>query len=326
MAYLVIERSGNREEIRRVELDALEKGDFAGADLRQCVFRLRPTASDFMLLAAIGAMAIAAVGLTIAFDPAGPYDAVSIALFLLMVLSLSLGGAWYKLAHLRSLSFLALFVFATIGFAAASRDYVTTPAFVPLLIGYLVLSSIAVWGMKRWGRREKPASMRSANLAGADLTGIQIEIGSGMALSHADLTGARIEGGKLVNVDLRDARLDGALMNGIRIHQSRLQNASLEGASLANAEINRCRLDGANLCRADLRQAAMKSVDARGANLEEADLRGADLRYSQLVEANLSGARLEGADLRWTSLRGARLDGITHDTQTRWPRGFTPPA
>ena len=60
--------------------------------------------------------------------------------------------------------------------------------------------------------------------------------------------------------------------------------------------------------------------NSAGANLE-----GADLQDSNFEGADLMGTNLKDANLSDATLTGANLEGITYNTDTTWPEGFTPP-
>ena len=92
-----------------------------------------------------------------------------------------------------------------------------------------------------------------------------------------------------------------------------------------------------NLRGANLYWAVLERTDLSGTNLERADLRGANLRGAILVGANLRGAdlgtdnlggptRLQGANLSEAILNRANLVGAIYDSDTVFPRGFSPTA
>lgn len=104
------------------------------------------------------------------------------------------------------------------------------------------------------GEREKPASLRGADLTCADLTGVDL---SGAALVATRLARASMKGAELSDCEGRDAVFRSALMDGARLDGSRLEGAdlhevSLQGASLVGARIVSCELASAKLVRADL--------------------------------------------------------------------------
>jgi uncharacterized protein YjbI with pentapeptide repeats len=75
------------------------------------------------------------------------------------------------------------------------------------------------------------------------------------------------------------------------------------------------------LCAADLSQAVLRGIlppiNLAGVDLRGADLRGADLRDVTFIETVNIGGQLLTIE--------ATLNGVIYDSETRWPRGFTPP-
>lgn len=136
------------------------------------------------------------------------------------------------------------------------------------------------------------------------------------ACAGVDLSGQQRAGAAFVGADL----------GGASLYASRLSGANLTAAVLGDAV-----LAAADLSDAVLRGADLRGVDLRGANLQRVDLTSADLRGATLIGADLSGADLTDADLTGANLAAAQLAGailedVRHDTTTRWPHGFEPPA
>lgn len=86
---------------------------------------------------------------------------------------------------------------------------------------------------------------------------------------------------------------------------------NLSGARLNGARLIRAQLAGANLSGAKLRGANLRGADLSGANLSGADLRRANLRGARMGRANLRNANLGGANLRGVNLSGANTAGAT---------------
>ncbi len=171
-------------------------------------------------------------------------------------------------------------------------------------------------------------------------------------LSGVDLSGARLVGAWLAEVNLRGARLTGLVRRHRWIAPLRLFDADLRGALYEASDIEGVCIDAREGGEQDvsdlglvlhaqpapgfdpitgregdssvfaiapgtgLRQALLSGADLSGADLSSADLSGADL-----TEADLCGADLSGADLS-----GAFLDGCGWDADTRWPGTPPPPA
>jgi uncharacterized protein YjbI with pentapeptide repeats/uncharacterized protein (DUF2235 family) len=172
-------------------------------------------------------------------------------------------------------------------------------------------------------------------------------------LVHADLAGARLNGGdlrgaRLDHVDLRDADLTAADLRdtslrsadlaGARLVNSRLDRSDLTDANLRRAELNSARLPEAVLKHADLEHVQARSVNMQaailteaklwaaaltGANLVGADFERADLRHADLEGTNLYGATLSQADLSSAKLLDANLESTTV-WQAKLPDGFDP--
>jgi uncharacterized protein YjbI with pentapeptide repeats len=153
-------------------------------------------------------------------------------------------------------------------------------------------------GVKKWNAHSKHERERIGPLNGLDLKGL-------------DLAGV-----ELSNCDLRDSRFDGA-----NLRKASLWSSQLEGASFA---------------RADLTEAGLSSVHAAGVSFQGARLAGCRLFLAELHGANFRGADLAAAELRSASLQGADLTGArldrvdfqraSYDAETKFPRGFIPPA
>src|SRR5688572_11763933 len=99
---------------------------------------------------------------------------------------------------------------------------------------------------------DQPPDLRGANLAGADLGGLDFR--------RADLTGARLEG----------TRFAKAQMFGVNLSGARAGRADFTGAVLDVAVLR-----GTDLTRARLRDASLYATILIDADLTEADLSGA---------------------------------------------------
>jgi uncharacterized protein YjbI with pentapeptide repeats len=166
-------------------------------------------------------------------------------------------------------------------------------------------------GVKRWNqwRRENPdirPDLSGADLEGAKLMGADL---SGVHLSKAKLMGADLSEADLFMADVNYADLRGANLVRIVSFGAEFQGANLRGADLLEANLEgadfvRANLQGANLCGAYL-----EGSDLSGADLSEANLDDADLREANLVDTNLSRAHLNDANLGMAYLPGADLHG-----------------
>lgn len=112
------------------------------------------------------------------------------------------------------------------------------------------------------------------------------------AFVDADLTGAKLKGGRFTNVDF--SRTNFSEVDGRR--------AKFIDTIARKAKFDGARLTGADFTKADLSEASFKNADLYGAQLQEAVLRGADL----------TGAKIDSADMSRADLSGARwIDGKT---------------
>ncbi len=136
----------------------------------------------------------------------------------------------------------------------------------------------------------------------------------GIAGQEPDLTGARLAGAQLEDVDLAGAALDGADLAGANLRFADLSRASLQGAELAGCDLTGADLPAADLYGADLTGARLAGADLELAILAEARLPRADLREAVLEDADLRGTDLRGADLRGSRLILAQIGGARlHD-------------
>lgn len=121
-----------------------------------------------------------------------------------------------------------------------------------------------------------------------------------------------------------------------------LAGQNMVGLPLAGSDFAVADLAGANLSESDLSRANFARADLRGTNLARATLRGAyfgperipdavNASGADLTGADLAGADLTGADLGHANLDRAKLDrailaNVYYDSDTKWPKDFTPPA
>lgn len=153
---------------------------------------------------------------------------------------------------------------------------------------------VAAWNGLTPVERKRPKNYRNADLADADLRGVE--------LTEMDFAAGRFD-----NADLTKSTLTGA----------DLKNASLRGATLTKAEsgwgltLNDADLDGADLTR----------VRFTGVSLLRTTLRGATLASAAFSNCDLRGADLSTA----LQLADATFEHCRYDEQTLLPEGFMPP-
>lgn len=161
--------------------------------------------------------------------------------------------------------------------------------------------------------------LSEANLSGAKLNGVNFSEAnlsvvnlSGANLSEANLSYAKLNVARLSGANLSGAILNHASLNVTNLIRADLHRAQLRGASLIRAELIRADLSGAdlfeaNLTSADLREATLRQGNLRRADLSEATLRGASVTGANLEQANLNASDLGRADLSGANFRDAEL-------------------
>lgn len=164
--------------------------------------------------------------------------------------------------------------------------------------------------------RRDPAipDLRPLDLSHSCLTRIKVP---GIQLREADLVGTDMSYADFLNLEGFGPK------HNVKI--SDLSFAHLDYANLSNVITFAVHFTAASMFGADLNHAGLTRADLDKARLEGADLTGADLTGADLSQADLSRAYLRGADLTDAQLTGAHLRGITYDSSTKWPAGFTPP-
>lgn len=184
------------------------------------------------------------------------------------------------------------------------------------------------WGAHLEGVNWPRLILPSAQFTHADLTGAQLE---GSTLDGADFTNthlsrARLQGSSLARIDATAADFHGADLKDVFAEKAcfaraNLSKATLEGACLRHARLEGADLSGAGFQRADLTDAVFQShgsleqVAWKRCKAVETDFTGADLRKAKLPAMDLrsaifTGCRLSGADLSACNLEHAHLPGI----------------
>ena len=136
---------------------------------------------------------------------------------------------------------------------------------------------------------------------------------------RADLSGARLDGVDLSNVDLSGALFRGASLVGTNLKASKLFHADFSDASLKNADLAGATLVLADFTGADLSEANLAGTrdasetefgqNKRGPCFKDAYLVGANLSSSWCMASDFDGANLQGADFRDALLEQANFAG-----------------
>ncbi len=103
-----------------------------------------------------------------------------------------------------------------------------------------------------------------------------------------------------------------------------LERAGLSGANLVGVDLSGANLSGAGLTAATLTGADLSGANFTYAHLVFAGLLGANLDGANLTGARLDSATLVGARLVEANLIGADLVGTYANEETVWPDDFDP--
>lgn len=151
--------------------------------------------------------------------------------------------------------------------------------------------------------------------------GVSIETSRGELL---DLTGLRLPGLSLEDVELRggslaNADLQGASWRRVHVARARLTGTRWTNAALDDVSFRDCRIDLAAFSAAELRR--VRFVDCRITGSDFQELRAEDVVFEacDLSEVDLTGARFAR-----TEMRGCTIDGVRAMEQLRgvampWP-------
>ena len=116
---------------------------------------------------------------------------------------------------------------------------------------------------------------------------------------HADLSGAKLEGGDL----------SGALMEDVNLSWATLDNSNLSLAIFSHANLSHASLNNARCSYAFLDFAHLTECDFEGANLFNANVFGSNLTDAVFARANLTNAFLSSSKLHGCTLTGTNLTG-----------------
>ena len=186
-----------------------------------------------------------------------------------------------------------------------------------------VQAALRAAAMARACVRNVRPDLRGANLAGVDLTGLNL---NGAVLRDADLRGANLanvsllsadlSGANLADADLTDgqmayARLCGANLTNARLSRGALQGADLSDANMVGATLLGANLDRASLERADLSDAAVSFATFSEARMDHALLRDCSGTRPEFINAQLSNTNFHGAYIADGRFRNADLKGAS---------------
>lgn len=147
--------------------------------------------------------------------------------------------------------------------------------------------------------------------AGLDLSGKVFE--EGVDLTEIDLTGAILNGTRLVKAVLKKAVLDKCHLKEALLTGAHLEGAFLEDAHLEGVRMSSARLENANLVGAHLEKARLTAAHLEGAEFFDAHLEEANLINTFLDRTRLSGTYLQGAHML-----GAKFTANTEMDSVDW--------
>jgi len=158
---------------------------------------------------------------------------------------------------------------------------------------------------------EYPADFKNADLSGAHLEGTRLLFAY---LKEAKLEDAYLQGADLLNANLEEANLNHANLEKARLIKAHMEGASLYYVNLKEADLWDTHLEGSILVSANLEGANLKKTHLEGVDLQDADLEGARLERAHLegavlISANLKDTDLKGAVFRYADLYMSNLDG-----------------
>jgi uncharacterized protein YjbI with pentapeptide repeats len=154
-------------------------------------------------------------------------------------------------------------------------------------------SGVDAWNQWREERPRIIPDLSSADLGGADLTGVNF--------TKSELAYACLDKADLSEAVLKNVVATRASLKETRLIRTVLSDSDFSEADISNALLYEARLSFANLQRANLSKA----------NLDWSDLRSANLSQTNLEEASLYAANLNGAILMNACLRGSYLHEAT---------------
>lgn len=171
----------------------------------------------------------------------------------------------------------------------------------------ILTDSLEHGGVVRWNQWR-----RRAPRVKPDLSGIRLP---GRNLDQVDFHGAILDGADMPHASLWRADLRGARLRGANLFMANLFGAKAVGADFRRARLNRALLEKSDCSHADFRGwTEMQCADLTSAVFVKAKMRQAQLANADLTDARFDAAELHkvdlsGAVLHGTSLRGAKLNG-----------------
>ena len=133
---------------------------------------------------------------------------------------------------------------------------------------------------------------------------------TGCRLAALQLTGARLEKARFVDVLFESCELSGAVLTQASFLRVELRQCRLVGSVWTGARLRHVRIDGCKLDRVAWNEVHAEDLLVSGSLLVEADLAGAQLAGARFADCDLGRADLSGASMTGARLHGSRLDGV----------------
>ncbi len=133
---------------------------------------------------------------------------------------------------------------------------------------------------------------------------------TGCRLAALQLTGARLERARFVDVLFEGCELSGAVLTQASFLRVELRQCRLVGSVWTGARLRHVRIDGCKLDRVAWNELTAEDLLVTGSLLVEADLARAQLPGARFADCELGLADVSGASFAGARLHGSRLDGI----------------
>ena len=169
-----------------------------------------------------------------------------------------------------------------------------------------------VWNAWRKANPEVVPFLRSAQLAGFDLSGYDLH---DVYLRRAHLNGACLD-----NCELREANLSGADLEGASLVEAQMAGVNLRAAKLQKANLHRANLRSAILVNTDLRDANLNDTQVYGISAWEVKLEGAEqnnLVVTHPGQPKITTDDLEVAQFIYVLLNHQKLRNVFNTTTQR---------
>ncbi len=196
---------------------------------------------------------------------------------------------------------------------------------------WLLVWQIVNQGLK--GHNLSKIDLSGAKLQGANIAEVNFSEGifSGVNFNQANLTKVNLSQAHLSEVNFRETKLVDLDLSNAYLQEVDFHRANLSGVNFKETIFNQVNFSEAVLHNADMSYLDLSSfgvnlsrLDLRQSKFIRANLQGLDLDGANLSKANLSGANLSDTNLTNTNLNGAKFILSTYNRNTRFPESFNP--